>query len=192
MSGGKAYVKGLRVDAKNRDPHDFYPTNPVATRALLAVETFDGAVWEPACGEGDMSRVFEEAGYEVVSTDLIDRGFGETGVNFLRQYQPRAPNIATNPPFKYAVQFINIALSVTTGKVAMLVRLQFLEGQRRKNLFERTPLARIYIFSRRVPMQRGRLATGADKSGQLAFAWLVWEHGYEGEPITQFIDWKDA
>lgn len=191
-SGGKAYVKGLRVDAVNRDEHDFYPTNPVATRALLAVETFDGPIWEPACGEGDMSKVFEEAGYPVISTDLIDRGYGEGGVDFLRQWKPRAPNIVTNPPFKLAVQFINVALTLSTGKVAMLLRLAFLEGQRRKMMFERTPLARVYTFSRRVPMQRGRIARDGEGHGQLAFAWLVWEHGFQGDPTTHFIDWKDA
>ena len=59
-----------------RVPFDFYATPPEATRALLSVEDFDGLVWEPACGHGAISRVLVNAGYSVVSTDLIDRGYG--------------------------------------------------------------------------------------------------------------------
>jgi len=45
-------------------------------RALLSVETFEGSIWEPACGDGAISKVLLAAGFDVVSTDLIDRGFG--------------------------------------------------------------------------------------------------------------------
>src|SRR5215470_5861126 len=66
-----------------RADHDFYPTPPEAVRALLSVEQFDGPIWEPACGDGAISRVLEEQGHQVTSTDLIDRGYGEADVDFL-------------------------------------------------------------------------------------------------------------
>jgi hypothetical protein len=105
--GGTQYA---RDDPVNRETHDFYPTWPAATKALLSVERFDGPIWEPACGDGAMSKVLEEAGYEVISTDLIDRGYGEGGRDFLMEWQPRAPNIVTNPPFRWAIEFVDRAL----------------------------------------------------------------------------------
>src|SRR5690606_27282083 len=79
-----------------RAPFEFYPTPPQATRALLSQEEFDGSIWEPACGEGHISKVLVAAGYEVVSTDLIQRGYGAGDVDFLRERTPRAKHIVTN------------------------------------------------------------------------------------------------
>jgi hypothetical protein len=69
-----------------REKDDFYPTPPEGTQALLAVEKFDGPIWEPACGAGDMSRELAAGGYEVISTDLVDRGYGEARIDFLMDY----------------------------------------------------------------------------------------------------------
>lgn len=186
--GGKAYASAQTDDPENREINDFYPTHPSATRALLSVERFDGPIWEPACGEGDLSKVLLEAGYDVVSSDLIDRGYGEAPVDFLSQFRSRAPNVVTNPPFGLAVPFVNAALQHTTGKVVMFLRLAFLEGQRRGDWFPRTPLKRVWVMSRRVPMARGRLAKDDEGHGVLAFAWFVWEHGYDGEPTIGWLD----
>lgn len=191
-----AYAAGNRSGHAAREPDDFYPTPPCATAALLAVEEFSGAIWEPACGTGDMSRVLADAGHQVISTDLIDRGFGEGGRDFLMEWTPRAPNIVTNPPFKWAPQFVDRALQLTSGagacggKVALLLRLAFLEGQVRGRWFPMTPLARVWIMSRRVPIGKGKLLEEGDKGGPLAFAWFVWEHGHRGPPQLHFLDWK--
>jgi hypothetical protein len=187
-----AYAAGNRTGHTDREPDDFYPTPPCATQALLAAECFDGTIWEPACGDGAMSRVLEAAGHEVISTDLIDRGFGEGGRDFLMEWQPRAPNIVTNPPFKWAPQFVDRGLQLTTGKVALFLRLAFLEGQARGTWFPKTPLARVHIMSRRVPIGKGRLLEADEKGGPLAFAWFVWEHGHSGAPELHFLDWKTA
>src|ERR1700674_2084634 len=109
-----------------RVPFDFYATPPEATRALLSVEDFDGPIWEPACGQGAISRVLVNAGYTVVSTDLIDRGYGTAGIDFLRETTSRAKHIITNPPYGGGVadKFIDRALALTCqtgGKVAMLL-----------------------------------------------------------------------
>jgi hypothetical protein len=190
MSSGQAYSSAQTVDHENREKDDFYPTWPAATSALLAVERFDGPIWECAAGEGDMARVLQQAGYEVVSTDLIDRGFCEAKVDFLMEWIARAPNIVTNPPFGLAREFVDKALSLTTGKVAMFLRLAFLEGLARGEWLPTTPLARVWIMSRRVPMQRGRLSEAGDGHGVLAFAWFVWEHGHTGQPTLGWLDWQ--
>ncbi len=100
-----------------RAPFEFYPTPPQATRALLSVEEFDGSIWEPACGEGHISKVLVSAGYEVISTDLIARGYGAGGLDFLRETQPQAKRIVTNPPYGRGLgdAFVRKALALTAG-----------------------------------------------------------------------------
>lgn len=183
---GESYVRGIIPDAVNRERDDFYPTPAAATQALLSVERFNGPIWECAAGDGSMSRVLQAAGYDVITTDLIDRGLGG-GVDFLMEWQPQAPNIVTNPPFKFAQEFAEKALSLTTGKVALLGRLAWLEGQKRRGLFESTPLARVWVFSKRIPMLRGGNQMLAGGGGMIAFAWFVWEHGYVGKPTLGWI-----
>lgn len=94
-----AKVSYMKPSGNRRAPFEFYPTPPEATRALLSVESFNGSIWEPACGNGAISKVLIEAGYDVVSTDLIDRGYGAGGHDFLKSDNPLARNIITNPPY---------------------------------------------------------------------------------------------
>lgn len=189
-AGAVSYVSGQTTDAANREANDFYPTHPGATLALLSVENFDGPIWEPACGEGDISRVLKTAGYDVVSSDLIDRNYGEVRTDFLMEWTARAPNIVTNPPFKLAIEFIDKSLALTTGKVVMFLRLAFLEGVERGGWFPNTPLARVWVMSRRVPMWRGEIR---DEIGSvMAMAWFVWDHSHVGPPVIGWLDWKDS
>lgn len=178
---------GTAVDRENREKDDFYPTPPEATEALLRVEKFGPLIWEPACGDGAISKVLEAAGYAVISTDLVNRGFGESGVDFLMEYRSQAPDIVANPPFKMAAPFIRKSLDLTTGKIAMLLRLACLEGTERGEIFKASPLARVHVFSKRLTMARGRIATSEDQGGMIAFAWFVWEHGYTGKPTLGWL-----
>ena len=168
-----------------RPEGDFYPTPPEATLALLAKEKFEGPIWEPACGDGAISKVLEDAGYTVWSSDLIDRGYGEAPHDFLTSDRS-AGDIITNPPFTLAQEFVDKALSCTSGKVVMLCKLVFLEGQKRKAFFESTPLARVHVFSKRVQFYREGVR-GTKGSSMMAFCWLVWEHGHKGPPTISWI-----
>lgn len=181
-TGAVAYVRGIIPDKENRERDDFYPTPPRATHALLSVENFEGGIWEPACGDGAISKVLEAAGHEVYSTDLIDRGYGVAGVDFLLDYQTTADNIITNPPFKHAEEFVTHALRRSRRKVAMLCRLAWLEGKARKLMFESTPLARVWVFSGRIPMLRGGEEMLKGGGGMIAFAWYVWDRQHTGKP----------
>ncbi len=179
-------VSGVAVDHDNREKDDFYPTPTEGIEGLLAVETFSGPVWEPACGDGAISRVLVERGFDVVSTDLVDRGYGEPRIDFLMEYRPRAPNIVTNPPFKMVAPFIRKALELSSGKVAMLLRLACLEGSERGALYESSPLARVWVFKKRLQFKRpGWEDTGA--GGMLPFAWYVWDHSHKGPPTLGWI-----
>lgn len=188
---------GLRAmsgaPSKARHEHDFYPTPPEATRALLEAEAlFAGRIWEPACGQGHISKVLEGAGHKVLSSDLNDYGFGSTGVDFLLPGVPPGPinHIITNPPFSLAQEFIEQALRVATGRVCMLLRLAFLEGQKRKPFFESTPLARVHVFSNRVPMWRG--GDVGKGTSPIAYAWFVWDHSRPAgvKPELSWITWR--
>jgi len=175
----------VMVDLENREKDDFYPTPPEGTKALLSVEKFEGDIWEPACGDGAISKELEAAGYKVHSSDLVARGYGESRTDFLMEYKSRAPNIVTNPPFKMCAEFIRKSLELTTGKVCILMRLACLEGSERREIYDSSPLARVWVFSKRLSMYRNGNPT--EYGGMIAFAWFVWEHGYEGKPTLGWI-----
>lgn len=178
---------GLASDKKKREKDDFYSTGYAGTEALMDVETFDGAIWECACGQGHISRFLEALGREVISTDLVDRGYGTPRVDFLLERTPKAPNIITNPPFKLTIPFIKHALSLTTGKVAMFLPISYLAGKNRaKKIWSTTPIARFYIFTWRVESERsGKYeSTGG---GMMNFMWAVWDHKHVGPPTTHWL-----
>lgn len=189
--GFRAQVIAARSNDDNysREKNDFYPTPERATLALLGAESFEGDIWEPACGDGAISKPFEAAGHRVVSSDLVDRGYGEARIDFLMEYLSRAPNVVTNPPFKLAVPFVRKALELTTAKVAMLLKIAFLEGIERGELFRTTPLARVHVFSQRLAFVPGGSdpARKLDGGGMMAFAWFVWDHAYKGRPEIHWL-----
>jgi hypothetical protein len=177
-------AQSLVGSSEGRADFDYYPTPPNATEALLRAEGFEGTIWEPACGDGAICKVFEAHGHKVMATDLIDRGWGEAPHDFLTSDRTAA-NIVTNPPFTLAQQFVELSLARTTGKVAMLCKLQFLEGAKRKAMFKSTPLKTVHVFSKRLTMTRN--GEKMDASGMIAFCWLVWQHGYEGDPTLRWF-----
>lgn len=170
--------------ARVRPSSDFYPTRPGAVRALLQVERFLGPVWEPACGDGAISDVLERAGLRVVSTDLNSHGYGCAGVDFFRMRRLAAPDIATNPPFHCDSDFVRHALRLRARKVAMFLRLAFLESDERRDILEGgmggLRLARVWVFRNRVTMFPKGVADGREDGGAMAFAWFVWEQGHRG------------
>lgn len=168
-----------------REKDDFYPTPKYAVEELLKREVFNGNVWECACGQGDISEVFLKKGFEVKSTDLIDRCFGEVG-NFF-EIDFIADNIVTNPPYKHALEFVNEAKKKSTGKIAMFLKTVFLESEKRRPMFEdkEFPLKTVYQFSKRVTLYKNGVKM--KNSGMIAYAWYVWEKGYCGKPTIEWI-----
>lgn len=174
--------RGKKVVA--RDPDDFYPTPTHVTEALLKVENFGHQVWEPACGNGAISRVLEAAGYTVLSSDKMDHGHGE--IQDFHTSQRKIESIVTNPPYDEDDEFVLKALESTTYKVAMLLPITFLEGPTRVKWLRATPLKAIHVFARRVNMCKNG-ETGRD-NGRFVFAWFVWEHGHSGPPTISWLD----
>jgi len=170
--------------SSTRSKYDYYTTPPYATRALLDVEKFVGNIWECACGNGAISKVLSEYGYDVISSDLINRGYGVGGMDFLIQ-DKKVDNIITNPPYSLAQQFVEHSLKLVKYKVAMLVKINFLEGMNRRKMFESTPLARILVFSKRVTQLKNDELQ--ENSGMMCFAWFIWEKGFIGKPTIGWL-----
>lgn len=162
---------------------DFYATPPEATEALLSVESFAKEIWEPACGNGAISKVLQAHGHRVHSSDLIDYGYGTPAIDFLLEWRPTQMDIITNPPFLLGEAFVRKALQLVAhndnGKVAILHKLAFLEGKKRKKMFEEFPPARVWVFSWRVPF--GKKAEGSTGTGLMAFAWYVFDRAHKGK-----------
>jgi hypothetical protein len=167
------------------DGPDFFPTPPWATFALIDNEKFKGEIWECACGDGTMSRVLEQTGCAVYSSDLYQRGYGEAGHNFLKS-QRYADNIVTNPPYNCAEGFVANGARRARRKFALLLRLAFLEGVNRANtIFAPVPPARVWVFSERITFYpKGAEVKG---TGTTAYAWFVWDKEAPGRTELKWI-----
>ena len=179
-----------------REKNDFYATDPKALEMLLELEAFSDNVWECACGQGHLSEVLKEHGYNVRSSDLIDRGYAGTEVkDFLHTMPDDIANggnrwdIITNPPYKYSREFVEHALDISNDgtKIAMFLKVQFLEGKSRKMLFDKHPPKKVYVSSSRL-----RCAKNADfentGSSAVAYCWFLWEKGYKGDTVVKWFN----
>lgn len=188
ISGGQLAGGNSRF---GRADNDFYATPASCTEKLLEKEDFSGTVLEPCCGQGHISKVLERAGLDVTSNDLINRGYGTSFKDFLNDDFATYDNVITNPPFKYAKEFIEKSLKITNKKVAMFCKLQLLEGVSRREMFKNAPLKTVYVFTKRQnPMRNGEEVSpdGKKWAGTMCFAWFVFEKGYQGQPTIDWID----
>ena len=183
---------------KIREKNDYYATEPKAVELLLNEENFSHYVWECACGGGHLSKVLTNAGYDVKSSDIIDRGYPNTEVVDFLSVNPKdvksdfRRDIITNPPYKYAREFVEkaIEISMDTTKIAMFLKLTFLEGKARRKLFEKYPPKTIYVASGRLLCAKNGMFEEMIKGGgsAVAYAWFVWEKGYSGDTVVKWIN----
>jgi hypothetical protein len=170
---------------------DCYETPCVAVHALLKVEKLPHKVWEPCCGSGNIAGTLIGAGHAVMASDLHDYNYGVSGVDFLTtEVRPSADAIVTNPPYQLAQKFVERAVDLKIPLVIMLLRLAFLESERRRRVLEFSGLARIHVFRNRLPMMHRRGWDGPKASSAIPFAWFVWERGYKGPTTIDRISWE--
>lgn len=174
---------------EERQKEDYYATDPIVAEWLCKLETFNKDIWECACGEKHLAKVFEEKGYNVRSSDIIQRCEGVEEYDFLSLDNVEwNGDIITNPPYAIAEDFVYKALQIipTGNKVAMFLRLQFLESKNRKALFKNFP-PKVYVASSRISC-----AKNGDfekySSGAVSYAWFVWEKGYKGDIILKHFN----
>lgn len=178
---------------KEREKNDYYATDPKALKIFLDKLTKDNIqlhknIWEPACGEGHLSKLLEEEGYKVISSDLIDRGFGTPNINFLKTDKKWKGDILTNPPYKFAQEFVEHSLNILENGCycIMFLKIQFLEGKARLQFFKKYPLKYIYVNS-----ARQLCAMNGDfekyKAMAICYCWYIWEKGFTGNPEIRWI-----
>lgn len=169
----------MRASGYERTANDWYCEPSWVVDALLSVEPFDGQSWDPSCGGGNIPRTMIARGLDCRGSDVVNRGYGAV-LDFFKS-EDGADNIVTNPPYGVIEPYIRLALMRATRKVAILARLALLEGIKRRALFQSTPLARVWVSSRRVSMPPG--GSGIQpKGGAIAYAWFVWVHGHTDGP----------
>jgi hypothetical protein len=187
----KKKIIGLhRKDGETREDNDFYATHPSAVKPLLDVLGWDSpkTIWENSCGQGHLSRELEKYGHFVISTDLIDRGYGVSGVDFLKDTpfnRIKYDAVIMNPPYKYAEQFVARSL-IFAPVVCAFLRIQFLESEKRRKFFETNPPRHVCVFSSRIPSSKNARFSEKEQS-TVCYAWFVWERGYTGKPQLCWI-----
>ena len=178
---------------KERQNEDYYATEPVAAEWLLKLEEFDGKpIWECASGENHLADVFKEYGYSVRTSDIVKRTPKTEVLDFLTYNDKWEGHIITNPPYNKAKEFIEKALEIVPEgyKVCMFLKVQFLEGKARKKLFEKYPPKRVWVSSSRIQCAKNgefeKMKAGGGSA--VAFAWYVWEKGYQGETTLKWFN----
>lgn len=178
---------------KEREINDFYATDPNTLEILLKQLDKDNIklnnnIWECSCGMGHLSRVLEKHNYNVYSTDLIYRNYGMGGVDFLKTTKTYACDILTNPPYKYAQEFVEHSMEILdeNNYCIMLLKIQFLEGKARRKLFEKYPPKYVYVNS-----ERQTCYINGDMSKKMSsascYCWFIWQKGFKGEPVIRWL-----
>ena len=172
---------------KENDWIDFYETPIWCIEKLLEYENFTWNILEPASWNWAISKVLEQKGYRVISKDIRndDKVYWEWGQDFLQSIN-NYDNIITNPPFCLAEDFIKKSLSVSSSKVVMFLKLQFLESSGRYDFFKNTPLKKVYVLSKRPTLYPANWPVPKNK-WTIAYAWYVWEKWYEWPTVLDWI-----
>lgn len=175
-----------------REKDDFYATPPLAVKELMKLETFDKNIWEPCCGMNHITNVLKDNNYNVKTSDIIDRvndGSVEI-IDFLNYNGKYNGDIITNPPYKLAAEFVYKSIeTITYGhKVAMFLKLTFLETKKRYELFKKYPPKVIYVASMRFGCsQTGEFNSDGNTGSAIAYCWYIWEKGYNGDTIIKWF-----
>ena len=190
-------LKGNKLAGGNpkneRVENDYYATNPKALKALLERESFDFSTFlEPCVGEGHLANVVNSKNGTYI--DIVDRGFPNTIEHDFLEWEcdNKFSSIITNPPYSLAKEFVEKGMSLLSqnGKMAMFLKIQFLEGVKRIDMFTKYSPKYIYVFTKR--MSTWNNGNELDTNGKrwattMTHAWFVWENGYIGEPIIRWI-----
>ena len=182
---------------KERESDDYYATDPISIDKLLTVERPHANIWECAAGEGHLSKRLSENGFNVFSTDIKERSYTLNGICDFLALDPQIKpfngvfDIITNPPYKYATEFVLKALEILPngGNCYMFLKLSFLEGKRRREqLFSKRAPRNIYVFSERmVCAKNGDFESMKHIGSAVAYAWFVWTKGEYKAPIVEWL-----
>lgn len=191
-----SHLIGLhRKQGDEREEHDFYATHPRAIPPLMELLGWQNGgklIRENSCGQGHLSQMLEIYGHTVVSTDLIDRGYGISGVDFLVPGPLDSlpyDGVIMNPPFKHARRFISRSLEIAPVVCAFL-RITFLESARRRSFFESNPPRYVAVFCDRIESSKNAKFIkddGKPEKSATLHSWFIWHRGYRGRPEIVWI-----
>lgn len=177
---------------KERQNEDYYATEPKAIEWLMTLENLNKNIWECAVGGGHLADVLIQHGYNVKCSDIIKRYKYAEIIDFLTTNTKFDGDIVTNPPYKFAKEFVEKAINIVNNgnKVAMFLKVQFLEGKARKKLFETYPPKTVYVSSSRLLCAKNADFDGMIAGGgsAVAYAWFVWEKGFNGQTILKWFN----
>jgi hypothetical protein len=172
-----------------RESHEHYVDESWCSERLFEEEAFPWPIWDPACGWG---RIGQAAPRPCRSTDLVNRGYGIGGVDFLKTTKMRAGSrsIICNPPFNLMEEFALHSLKIGAKKVAMIALVRRLPAAR---WLQETPLSRVWLMTPRPSMPTGRHIREGGKvgGGTQDFCWLVWEREHRGPPTIRWLHRDD-
>lgn len=185
-----SYRQPMQPKAKRLKEGDFFPTPPWMTWELHNLtHRIKGRVWEPACGNMDMANELKKfAGVrQVVATDLYPKRPRQQPMDFMTCNLVPCDWVVTNPPYLLGEEFAHRGLAAASQGVALLLRLQFLEGQgRHHRLFSVTPPSTVGVFIRRARLAAGRVAEKGEASME-TYAWFVWDKASRGGTRVKWI-----
>ena len=185
---------------------DFYATDPKAVEMLLDTGVFDWYyrpwidILEPCVGQGHIieaiKKYYPHKDLRPTTIDLVDRGYPGTIVTDFLTWRPEKlyDLIITNSPYSLAKEFAEKGMECLkiSGIMALFLKIQFLEGQKRKALFDKYPPKYIYVFRNRMPTwnngQPKDPKTGKKWATTMCHAWFIWEKGNRSEPIVRWLD----
>lgn len=182
------YIGHNPSDEAKRQARDYYATSPEATLLLLKAERFHNKVLEPCCGDGYISKVLEKKGYEVISTDLYEYGYGQSGVDFLDESNSiinelkGEVDIITNVPYKDAIPMLMRALDICRNKVAMLFPITYIPK------FYFCKPSKLYIFPRRITVAKNGDFEKYERGSMSEFGWFIWYKGYNDDTVIKYLD----
>lgn len=182
---------------EDREQDDFYATDPKASELLLELETFSDTIIDNSYGSGHLMKAFQDKGKKIIGYDIVDRRqTTNDNVEFHLQdwlhvkHITKGADIVFNPPYKLSTEFVEHTLNIVeeNTKVCAFLKLQFLEGKKRKQLFEKYPPKRIWVSSSRIQCFKNGDMNIKEKSSAICYAWFVWEKGYKGYPELKWFN----
>ena len=95
----------------------------------------------------------------------------------------------TNPPYSLALEFVQKAIDVIDeGRyVIMFLKIQFLETKKRMLFFRKHPPQQVMVFHDRITVAKNGYHKEFEKSSAVCYAWYVWQKGYKGPTILNWI-----
>lgn len=193
----KGYALAGKSETRERVENDYYATDPKALDMLFAAEPFGaGDYLEPCAGQGHLTKRIIELmpNSKVDSIDIVDRGLEGVIVADFLDYETdkKYDYLITNPPYSLGKEFVEKGLTLMKngGKMAMFLKIQFLEGEKRREMYKENPPKYVYVFTKR--MATFNNGSEVDETGKrwattMCHGWFVWEKGFTGETIVRWL-----